>query len=447
MADAQPQPQLSFPASASMAFMPQTQTQTPVSSFPLQPQAQAQAHTNYADQALIPFPTPQPPAPAPASSSRKPEHLMHKNRLQECTHKLNIPLPIYQTINEGFEHAPQFRATVLVDGAKYTSQKTFSTRKAAEQDVAELALKYISQKKPDDGFPRGFPDALPLIHKDTVFCKSILNEFATKMSMEMPTYNTIKPEGLLPVFNSSLVFNGASYTGGAGKNKKEAEQLAARTVILSLLGDSRMGRVLYDIITSKVKLYAALHKVSNLSTIPSMANTTHCSEGVPGKDVGAEASLAANNALIAASSLPTVVDNVVAGAVPEFGNGEFQIVGPQPSFGVNNLLVQATQATEFPIAATSVVPDSGNRPPKHEFKAQEPEHSFGANNQPELASQATKLPIQFVHPTSALSMETGPSSKKRRKNKKKANKRLCTGAQLPIAPMPLNQSPPCSVAQ
>ncbi|XP_024020409.1 double-stranded RNA-binding protein 1 isoform X1 [Morus notabilis] len=372
MPDAQPLPQLSFRASASM---PQTQTQ-----------AQAQAHTNYADQALIPFPTPQPPAPA------------------------------------------LFRATVLVDGAKYTSQKTFSTCKAAEQDVAKLTPKYISQKKHDDGFPWGFPDALPLIHKDTVFCKSILNEFATKMNMEMPTYNTIKPEGLLPVFNSSLVFNGVSYTGGAGKNKKEAERLVARTIILSLLGDSRMGRVLYDIIKSKVKLYAALHKVSNLSTVPSMANMTHCSEGVSGKDVGAEASLAANNALTAASSLPTVVDNAAAGAVPDSGNGvptcKVQIVGPQPSFGVNNLLMRATQATEFPIA----VPDSGNRPPKHEFKAQEPEHSFGANNQHEPASQATKLPIQFVHPTSALFMETGPSSKKRRKNKKKANKRLCTGA-------------------
>lgn len=74
------------------------------------------------------------------------------------------------------------------------------------------------------------------VFQDTVFCKSILNEFATKMNIEMPTYNTIKPEGLLPVFISSLVFNGVSYTGGAGKNKKEAEQLAARAVILSLLG-------------------------------------------------------------------------------------------------------------------------------------------------------------------------------------------------------------------
>lgn len=69
-----------------------------------------------------------------------------------------------------------------------------------------------------------------------MFCKSILNEFATKMNMELPTYNTTKPEGLLPVFKSSLVFNGASYTGSVGKNKKEAEQLAARAAILSLLG-------------------------------------------------------------------------------------------------------------------------------------------------------------------------------------------------------------------
>jgi dsRNA-specific ribonuclease len=69
-----------------------------------------------------------------------------------------------------------------------------------------------------------------------VFCKSILNEFAAKMNLEPPTYDTIQQEALLPVFTSSLVFNGASYTGEAGKNKKEAEQLAARAVIVSLLG-------------------------------------------------------------------------------------------------------------------------------------------------------------------------------------------------------------------
>lgn len=69
-----------------------------------------------------------------------------------------------------------------------------------------------------------------------MFCKSILIEFAVKMNMEKPTYNTIQHEKLLPVFTSSLAFNGVSYTGGAARNKKEAEQLAARAAILSLLG-------------------------------------------------------------------------------------------------------------------------------------------------------------------------------------------------------------------
>lgn len=78
------------------------------------------------------------------------------------------------------------------------------------------------------------------IVQDTVFCKSILNEYATKMNLEKPTYttrSTIQPKGLLPVFISSLVFNGVNYTGEVGRNKKEAEQLAARAVILSIFGN------------------------------------------------------------------------------------------------------------------------------------------------------------------------------------------------------------------
>ncbi|RVW24910.1 putative mitochondrial protein [Vitis vinifera] len=82
-----------------------------------------------------------------------PEHLMHKNRLQEYTQRSAIPLPIYQTVNEGFQHAPKFRSTVLVDGATYTSPNTFSHRKAAEQDVARLALEFISKKIKDEGCP------------------------------------------------------------------------------------------------------------------------------------------------------------------------------------------------------------------------------------------------------------------------------------------------------
>lgn len=78
---------------------------------------------------------------------------MHKNRLQEYAQRSAIPLPIYQTVNEGSQHAPQFRSTVLVDGASYTSPNTFSHRKAAEQDVAKIALANILQKIKEEGCP------------------------------------------------------------------------------------------------------------------------------------------------------------------------------------------------------------------------------------------------------------------------------------------------------
>jgi hypothetical protein len=61
------------------------------------------------------------------------------------------------------------------------------------------------------------------IFQDTVFCKSILNEFASKMNLEQTTYGTVKRDGLLLVFMSSLVFDAVSYTSEVGRNKKEAE--------------------------------------------------------------------------------------------------------------------------------------------------------------------------------------------------------------------------------
>ncbi|XP_050261148.1 double-stranded RNA-binding protein 4-like isoform X5 [Quercus robur] len=220
---------------------------------------------------LQPQPQPQPQSTstsaAQSSSSRLSEPVMHKNRLQEYTQRLGIQMPMYKTRNEGMQHAPKFRSTVEVDGCIYTSPNTFSLRKTAEQDVAKLALEHILKKIKDEGCPH--------IHEDKIFCKSILNEFAVKMNLEKPTYNTVKleREGFLPVFMSTLVFNGLYHTGELGRNKKEAEQLAARAVIISLLGNSGLGTVLSEIIKSKDKLYAALHKLkdtshANISAVP-----------------------------------------------------------------------------------------------------------------------------------------------------------------------------------
>ncbi|KAM6567126.1 hypothetical protein CsatA_026254 [Cannabis sativa] len=337
--------------------------------------------------------------PAVPRVSTSSQQLMHKNRLQEFTHKSYIPLPVYQTINEGYQHMPKFRSTVIVNGVSYTSSDTFSTRKAAEQNVAELALKSIAKETIVNGLvtKEMVDEGLPLIHEDTVFCKSILNECATKMNMKMPTYNTIKPEGLLPVFISTLVFNDVSYTGSVGKNKKEAEQLAARAAILSLLdveGDSGMRKVLYDIIKSKVKLYAALNKV----------DASLLMNKVQSSGAGVEIALPVTNA-------PTISNSIVG-------------------------------------VATATLPNllSGNDLIKHNFNIVKSGTSLEATIP--LTSQGVNLPIEFVHSEVAnIENVTARTSKKRRKNKKKANKRLCTSAQIHMASSPLNQGPPCSVAQ
>ncbi|PKU80700.1 Double-stranded RNA-binding protein 2 [Dendrobium catenatum] len=54
------------------------------------------------------------------------EHHMHKICLQEYTQRSGLSLPSYSTVNEGEPHAPRFRATILVDGMRFTSPYTLS---------------------------------------------------------------------------------------------------------------------------------------------------------------------------------------------------------------------------------------------------------------------------------------------------------------------------------
>nr|XP_010924844.1 double-stranded RNA-binding protein 1 isoform X1 [Elaeis guineensis] len=216
-----------------------------------------------------------------------PEQFMHKNRLQEYAQRSSIPLPIYQTVNEGHPHAPQFRSTVLIDGVTFISSRTFPHRKEAEQDVAKLALEGISRKIKDEG--------IPLIHADTTFCKSILHEYAVKMSVEKPTYTTSQLKRvLLPSFISSLVFDGKTYTGAAGRSKKEAEQIAARAVIQSILAYSDTRTIMSQIVKSKGKLYAAIQKNSDSYLLPlghvasgQQARNDSNSSAVKGKEIQA----------------------------------------------------------------------------------------------------------------------------------------------------------------
>ncbi|KAK9951094.1 hypothetical protein M0R45_006554 [Rubus argutus] len=171
------------------------------------------------------------PSTSPSSSQSQCDQLVYKSRLVEYTQRSRIELPVYCTVNEGLPHIPKFRSSVLVNGTTYNSPNTFSLRKAAEQDAAKIAMADIEQKI-NEAVTRC------LIYEDRVFCKAVLNEYAVKRSIERPSYNTVKPEGLIPIFRSTLVFNGVAYTGDTGSNKKEAEQLVAHAAILSLMDAS-----------------------------------------------------------------------------------------------------------------------------------------------------------------------------------------------------------------
>ncbi|KAK6913560.1 Double-stranded RNA-binding domain [Dillenia turbinata] len=407
------------------------------------------------------------------------QQLMHKNRLQEFTQRSSLPLPIYHTVSEGAQHAPKFRSTVLVAGAAYTSPDTFSHRKAAEQDVARLALDGITKKIKNEGCPlisqmdspvvptikeeellngaiicqwafvwfRGklgvflrFMRSSPgFIHflvseirsndacvqgklvkdlQDTVFCKSILNEYAMKINKEKPTYDTVQSEGLLPIFVCSLVFDGVSYTGEPGKSKKEAEQLAARSVILSILGNPSSGTLLSEIIMSKLKLYAALHKVKESQQGPNTAMTIGSGPG----HVSGNSEMTGHEGHVIIGTYDMTI------AFPA-GSSSYTANVPvvyQPPVSNNLTATGLPQVTSIHAPATNQSqPTSGDN---SDAKVHQPQHEFRAPKSQVATEEIT--PIQFVPPSLDQSRSGPTSGKKRnRKNKKKTKKKMKLNAE------------------
>ena len=71
---------------------------------------------------------------------------MFKSQLQEYTQKASLPLPVYETASEGPAHDPKFKATVIVNGARYDCTSNFHSIKAAEQSAAQVALEDLLKK-------------------------------------------------------------------------------------------------------------------------------------------------------------------------------------------------------------------------------------------------------------------------------------------------------------
>ncbi|KAL2504304.1 Double-stranded RNA-binding protein 1 [Abeliophyllum distichum] len=297
------------------------------------------------------------------------EEVSYKNRLQQFTQRASIPLPVYKTFCEA-QHPPSFRSRVWVNGTCFTSN-TCPCKKMAEQEVAKLALADVIRKVKDEGSS--------LIREGkvtTVLCKSIMNEYAVKMNMERPTYDTVQPKGLLPVFVSSLIFNGVTFTGDTATNKKEAENFAARSAILSILG-SESGTTMSEIVRSKFRLFDEFKSRKDSSMV----------------DDG---------------SMPIGV-NPGEKLVSLNKRKEVEVNGDT----VNDTFASLDPTLENP----SVV--QGAHLPLHEFKKPRPEPLL----------EATAPPIVFVPPALELSLLSSTSGKKKKRKNKKAKKKMLVDSQ------------------
>ncbi|XP_057824381.2 uncharacterized protein LOC131036499 isoform X1 [Cryptomeria japonica] len=154
--------------------------------------------------------------------------ILFKSQLQEYTQKASLPLPVYETAKEGPPHDPKFKATVIVNGARYDSTSNFSSIKAAEQSAAQVALEDLL-KKPDQ--EKGVSSQ---VHK-TGLCKSVLQAYAQKMSLPVPIYKTTRSgESHPPIFISTVQVADVFYTGCVASSRKEAEIKAAQKALMAI---------------------------------------------------------------------------------------------------------------------------------------------------------------------------------------------------------------------
>ncbi|CAI9113652.1 OLC1v1014291C1 [Oldenlandia corymbosa var. corymbosa] len=311
---------------------------------------------------------------------------MYKNRLQELVQKAGLSLPVYQSVNEGFDHAPKFRASVLVGETKYTSNSTFPDQKAADQDVAKLALESVKNiaLRPKLG---------PLlVHQEPTYCKSILHEYAVKMNLPIPKYHTIPIEGPRAVFKSSFEFCGETYTSGEAESKKVAEQLAAKAAIQSLLGQ------LYKVIQSKEKFLASLFAKRNSDNEGTLKLTVEQPETTPVQQASIWAEF--------------ITEDTGRGAFPVTGGGginkqlEFK-AGVQNKF--QNIGCGISRQQEFTAGVQNKFPDTTGSRIK-----QQPEFRTGVQNKFPIAGSGTKkqpeigIGVQNKFPNTGSGMKRQP---------------------------------------
>lgn len=69
---------------------------------------------------------------------------MYKSMLQELCQKKSWKLPIYESVKDGLDHKPQFRATVTVNDSTFESPEKCGSSKEAQNVAARVAFNHFS---------------------------------------------------------------------------------------------------------------------------------------------------------------------------------------------------------------------------------------------------------------------------------------------------------------
>ncbi|KAI5434497.1 hypothetical protein KIW84_021359 [Lathyrus oleraceus] len=370
----------------------------------------------------------------------------YKNLLIQFTQRANIALPEYRTQNEGASHAPEFRCSVLADGLVFTLPNTFFHIRAAEQEVSRVALVYLVKKIKDEG--------RSIISKSVTFCKGVLNEYAKKLNVKPPTYNTVEYKKVIPYFVCTMDFNCTSYIGEAARRKKDAEDLAARAAILSILDNSDSGIMLGQMIKAKAMLFNSVQLKTLLPTcdnvIVSVEKTALSCELVQGlkdenKGIADPADNDNTNKIETARSEPGLV-------VSTHQRPEMPMPEPAPEAAKSP---NGSQQPEMPIpkpAPEAAKSPNGSQQPEMPIPKPAPEAAKSPNGSlqrempiPEPAPEAAKSPNGSQQPDSALPIDNAVSARKRRRNNYRANKKARMQAELKA--LSSGEVHPLSVAQ
>ncbi len=161
----------------------------------------------------------------------------YKNILQSCAQKKKLDLPKYTTIET---EEKKFVSKVLVDGKEFKSNEPKPSKKEAEQNAAEEALKFLgnedsevsNEKNDSSSTEHQVMDSKSTQQKDKNY-KNLLQEKAQKQKMTNPIYNSSKTDA---GFLSEVMYDARWYSPDMSpQNKKvDAEQKAAQFVLAYL---------------------------------------------------------------------------------------------------------------------------------------------------------------------------------------------------------------------